>query len=574
MTRAAFVGMCIAMALQAQPPRDTRPPTSNAPAGTATIEGTVLSDEAQPKKLRRALVSLGGPALPAVRMEITDNEGHFRFTGLTAAQYALVAAKEGYAPRAYGSSRPVFTGRGAAPGPPNLSIREGESRSITMRLPRGAVIAGSVTDADGQPVPGSLVVVLNDRFDPVTGTRHLRAMDFSVADDRGVYRSFGLPAGQYVVYAQLSNFPSDVQEIKRTSSAARTLVPASIYYPSAPDGDRATRITVAAGEERAGIDIQVQYVPTATIRGFVSGGTGRPGGLVTLSRPNDPLAVSVFVGSASIAPDGQFTFTNVAPGRYQVRTQAAASPSASSGSADRQWMWGSADIAVDGEDVTNVGIHLVPTFTISGRIVFEGTTPAPAFPAMPLPASIFASTPSGVPPPAMQLLDGGKFSITGLTPGVYRPNPIGGPLRGLQTPIGPWWLKSIAVDGRELLDAPLELRQGSENGLVTFSDQASEVTGSVKDGSGAPVARGYVVIFSADRAHWFVNSRRVVAVAPDARGRYSIRNLPPGDYRAAVALDLDQGEWFDPDLLQSLLPGATPLTISGIEVKPLDLLLR
>jgi hypothetical protein len=157
---------------------------------------------------------------------------------------------------------------------------------------------------------------------------------------------------------------------------------------------------------------------------------------------------------------------------------------------------------------------------------------------MPLPASIFASTPTGVAPPAMQLLDGGKFSISGLTPGAYRPNTIGGPPRGLQTPIGPWWLKSIAVDGRELLDAPLELRQGSENGLVTFSDQASEVTGSVKDGSGTPVARGFVVIFSADRAHWFVNSRRVVAVAPDAHGRYSIRNLPPGDYRAAVALDL------------------------------------
>jgi hypothetical protein len=174
----------------------------------------------------------------------------------------------------------------------------------------------------------------------------------------------------------------------------------------------------------------------------------------------------------------------------------------------------------------------------------------------------------------MQLLDGGKFSSTGLTPGMYRPNAIGGSLRGLQTPIGPWWLKSIAVDGRELLDAPLDLQQGSENGLITFSDRASEIAGSVKDAAGEPGARGYVVIFSADRAHWFANSRRVVAVTPDAQGHYSIRNLPPGEYRAAVALDLEPGEWFDPDVLQSLVSSAAPLTIAGVETKTLDLVLR
>src|SRR5207302_2744154 len=105
-------------------------------------------------------------------------------------------------------------------------------------------------------------------------------------------------------------------------------------------------------------------------------------------------------------------------------------------------------------------------------------------------------------------------------------------------------------------------------------DRASEVVGSVKDAAGAPVTRGDVVIFSADRAHWFVSSRRVVAVAPAAGGRYSIRNLPPGEYRAAIALDLEQGEWFDPDVLQSLVPNAIPLTITGVETKTLDLVLR
>jgi hypothetical protein len=571
MTRAA-VGVCIALALQAQPPRDTPPPGSKATAGTASIEGVVLSDEAQPKKLRRALVALSGPALQGVRIEITDDQGHFRFAGLRAAQYGLAASKEPYASRFYGSSRAVSSGRGGPTGPLNLSVSDGETRSVTMRLPRGAVIAGSVTDSDGQPVPGTLVVAMADRFESATGVRRLRAMDIATTDDRGLYRIFGLPGGQYVVYVQAS-IAYDPQAVKRATSDSRTLVPASIYYPSTPDGDRATRITVAGGEERAGIDIQVQYVPTATVKGFVSGGAGPPGGTVTLSRPNDPQAASVFIGNAPIAPDGQFIFANVAPGRYQVRTQSVSS-TAPSGSGERTWMWGTADVVVDGDDVTNVGIQLMPTFTISGRVVFEGSTLAPPLASASLPSALFASMPSGVPAPAIQLLDGGKFSISGLTPGVYRPTTIGAPLRGLQTSIGPWWLKSMVVDGRELLDAPLDLQHGSENGVVTFSDRASEVTGSVKDAADASVTRGYVVIFSADRAHWFVNSRRVVAAAPDARGRYSIRNLPPGQYRAAPALDLELGEWFDPDVLQSLLATAVTVTISGNEAQSLDLILR
>ncbi len=569
--RGAFAAACCALIVQAQQPaRDTRP--AAATPASATIDGMVVTDEEQPKPLRRAIVTLSGGDVSGGRTAITDDNGRFQFDGLGAGQFGLAAIKEGYVPRAFGSSREVPRGRGAPQVPATLVLHAGEVRTITMRLPRGAVITGSVTDGGGQPVPGAIVIAFADRFEAATGARRLRLTEGATTDDRGEYRIFGLPAGQYLVYAQVTT-AFDAKVVKRTTSDTRSVVTANTYYPSTPDGARATRITVAAGEERAGIDIQAQYVQTAGVEGVVSGGNGSPNGVVTLLRSNEPMSASLLAGISSIGSDGQFTFSGVAPGRYELRTQSASTASPSGGSAERTWMWGSTDVVVDGEDVTNVGIQLMPTFTISGRIVFEGSTPPPPLGAMPLPASI-ASTMANRTPPALQLLEGGKFMMSGLTPGVYRPAAIGSPLRGLQVSIGPWWLKSIALDGRELLDAPLELRQASENALVTFSDRASEVTGSVKDASGAPVARGNVVIFSADRAHWFVNSRRVVAVAPGQNGRYSIRNLPPGEYRAAVAMDLEQGEWFDPDVLQRLLPDAFPFTIAGAEAKTLDLILR
>lgn len=41
-----------------------------------------------------------------------------------------------------------------------------------------------------------------------------------------------------------------------------------------------------------------------------------------------------------------------------------------------------------------------------------------------------------------------------------------------------------------------------------------------------------------------------------------------------ATVDLEQGEWFDPAVLQALLPSATAVTIAGVEKKPLDLIIR
>jgi hypothetical protein len=42
----------------------------------------------------------------------------------------------------------------------------------------------------------------------------------------------------------------------------------------------------------------------------------------------------------------------------------------------------------------------------------------------------------------------------------------------------------------------------------------------------------------------------------------------------ALAVDLEPGEWFDPDILQGLIATASPVTISGNEAKTVDLILR
>ena len=114
-------GFLLALVAQAPapPPPPPPPPTPVArdatPAvrmtvGTAVIAGTVLTDEATPRPLRRVTLSLnvaGGPSIS--RMTTTDDQGRFVFTKLGAGNYnALRATRPGYVAATY---RPETRGR-------------------------------------------------------------------------------------------------------------------------------------------------------------------------------------------------------------------------------------------------------------------------------------------------------------------------------------------------------------------------------------------------------------------------------------------------------------------------------
>lgn len=157
-------------------------------------------------------------------------------------------------------------------------------------------------------------------------------------------------------------------------------------------------------------------------------------------------------------------------------------------------------------------------------------------------------------------------------------------IRVQNSPTG-WMFKGATLDGRDVsdtpldldrdvLDAPLDLRQGAGDAVLTLTDQVSEVAGTVTDRLGNPAAAHYVVAFSTERSAWFFNSRRVAGVRPNPQGRYAIRNLPPGTYRIVASADIEQNEWFDPAVLDRLLPAAATITITGDEKKTHDLTIR
>lgn len=592
----AFVACALASS-EGQQPRDSRSPVTT---GTATIAGLVVDAE-DSRPLRRARVTISAAELEHARTIITADDGTFTFEGLGPGGYLVSAAKDGHVRMNFGALRPDRPGKRVVLG------RSADRARVTIALPRGSVITGTVLNAEGEPTPGVSVTVLVSQYDAVRGERRISPLPnaTAVTDDRGIYRVFGLAAGTYFVSAAArsailaarngnlqvqseSDIRAALDEVGAARTATRPGIPeppapinpavgpgkgvvlAPVFYPGTSVQTRAAPITLAAGEVRNGIDIDLEYVPTATIEGLV---TVPPGVRVQLLLADaDPSAAnpSARISRAGRAgDDGRFSFRAIPPGSYTITARGVRMNVRSSLSLADADLWGETGVIVAGDDISGIAVPLQPALTISGRLEFVSSRiAAPQLTGMRLPLpGIYVSSGGSVPLPPV-VVDGSTFSIAGIMPGTHR---FSSTPRGIRTPIGPWWLKSMTIDGKELLDSELEVNASADTALITFSDQASELSGIVRYADDTPLADGFVVVFSTNDEHWFHNSRRVAGARPSANGRYAVRNLPPGDYHVAVTTDLAPNEWFDPEVLRALQPSAATVRIRDNEVKAYDL---
>jgi hypothetical protein len=586
---ALLASALMAVPALAQQPRDG---ARRLVTGDGRVWGVVTTDAAEPKPLRRARVTLNGPDLIVGRTTLTNDDGVFSFDAVPPGSYTVGAVKEGYVAVNFGAKRPARPGTA-------IALRRGEVRRLDMAMPRGAAITGIVTDPDGQPAAGITVAALTWRYLGAGGERRLvpAGMTISPSDDRGVYRIFGLPAGEYLIAAQQRdpNAGADLKmlsasDIKRALADVRApaslsvsktpgpIVPprpapapapapaptdpprrvafAQIFYPGTAAVAQARRVSVNAGEERGSVDFQMDYVPAATVQGTVVVNAGNPqSAAIMLVQQNQSMFGEGPMRQSRALADGRFTFSGVPPGEYTVmaRFVPASGPNAP---VIPQAHWAMTDVVVNGQDIPDLVLAPQPGLIIQGRVAFEGSGMAPRLPAGRLSLPL-TSMPIGTFTPIVQPAPDGGFAVHGMQPGPFRT----GPLPGSRTPLGRWWLKSAILNGRDLLDEPLEFRNSEVDLVVTFSDRASELTGTVTDARSEPLST-VVIAFSTNRTSWFFNSRRIAAVRADAQGRYSIRNLPPGDYFVMQTDDLEQGEWFDPAVLERLIGDAAPIPVT------------
>jgi protocatechuate 3,4-dioxygenase beta subunit len=320
-----------------------------------SIKGRVVGDAGEPLSGVVVYASSRGFSQNAfgVREQhsaTTDDDGNFSIGSLDPGLYGLSASIP-----AYVSESDPATGNAAE------IYRPGDT--ATVRLVKGGVITGSVTDAQGQPLVAAPVRAFRVR--DLDGHTTDAPYNFTLdgrTDDRGVYRIYGLRPGVYVVMAG-GNVPSPFGLVSAYADAPT-------FYPSSTR-DTAAEVTVRAGQDTAGVDIHFREDQQGhRVTGRVEGVSGQGQVAASVSLVYAPSGIQA--GNAFVmpnSPDHSFSLDAVPDGDYDVQAVMGSRDGIVSTSAPQR-------VSVRGADVTGLRLTLAPLASVAGTLVVEPATDA------------------------------------------------------------------------------------------------------------------------------------------------------------------------------------------------------
>ena len=576
-TGAGCAGLLMTVAaLSAQAPaRDQQ--ALQPPSGTGGIAGVVREPDGTP--VRRAKVSVSGD-MRLERSVLSDDDGRFSFSELPSGRFTVTAETPGYPRMSHGATLPFRSGAG-------IFLSEGQALTdIAIPLARGAVLTGTVYDQHGEPMPGVGVMAWEIRTS-LGGERTLDApatgSEWANTDERGMYRIYGLPPGKYTLgtYWAYHGQGFDVRTLTAGEiNAAFSSVPSgpppsavpgdttrynfsAVFTPGVTDPLSATTYTLVPGDERSGVDLRMQFVPMGSVEVIVTGRDGAPapaGTRTTLTRRGPVPALNT--SQVSGTNGGIYRSSSLTPTNYTFLAQVRATPGSPA-------FWARQDFTLAAGQPLKLAVTLQPALMVTATARFAS---ANAEPPKDLSRLIFGLRSVGGGPAAeteVIVSASGQANITGVIPGRYTlaasvpPGIAGG---------ATWTVAAVAINGEEVTDKAFDVTASGIGPLdVVFTDQVSELSGTISSPSGGPATDYFVIAIPADRAYWLPFSRRIVSTRPDGAGRYVFRGLPPGDYRMALTTDLVPRDLQDPAALERLLATSAPFTLRAGEKQALDL---
>ena len=539
------------------------PPASLFPPGTGSISGTVTAVETG-KPIAHAAVEIviygkpGGQLISSLfRQVATDANGKFTFPDLPEGRYEIAAQAPQYLRMQYGQTEPGPAGLNNQAVPIVLADKQAFTNA-DFALTHFRAIEGQVTDEFGDPVPNVAIVPAAYIF--AAGQRRLVPANGSFdagppkpTDDQGRFRLAGLAPGDYYVVALAGAFASP--------NAAGGF--AITYFPGTTDASVARMVTVTPTDDVKNVAFTLVPSRTFDVNGTLIDPSGKPfmNGTMMLMPSSKRAALYTVLRGVS-REGGRFSFANVPPGEYVLQ---AFGPAIGQGGNLAASAFGYLNVKVGQDsDTSNVTVRIPPPRTLRGHISFEDdpTTPKPP----PGNVAIIArqtevdSAPAGGGPAPFTVHDDWTFEVNGMSG--FRVMSIGAP---------GWLLKSVKVDGQDVTDTPLDLREQDVNGVeLVLTTKTSTVTGTVEPAKDKKLSDYNLLVFSTDDTRWTSWSRYVAYTRANPRGTFVIRGLPAGIYYAALIGSASNGEWQNPEFLRAIVNSgdATSITVTeGGETK-------
>jgi len=554
-----------------QGPQPTPPPSNTPPEKRCVIEGRVTSVQTG-EALKKATVHLTlsrSPSMWPDAMEFGNGasrsqgysatsagDGTFRIDGIEPGDYELSGERNGYLRTEYGAKGPMQSGL-------VLTLRPGQQvTNVILKLNPQAVISGKVLDEDGDPVPRTWVQVFKRSWQ--RGKREVLPHGGANVNDLGEFRLANLSPGKYFLCASMMNFTRSNEEAAPPGKP--DVRPIRTCLPNATTLEAATPIDIAAGQDLSGLDIRLRSADTYHVRGKIVGDLREGDGpnLALFLAPRDEDMLFFGTNQTSMNKDRTFDMPGVVPGSYTLHVFFMS---------ENFRVAAHELIDVGQGDVNDVVVTIAPGGSLHGQVRLEGMPQAGVNAVNLANVSVYLSPAESIamfgPTPRATSKSDGTFVLDDFSAGKYyvRTN----------APAGAY-VKSVRFGQQEILGKELDLSQTISGDLeIIFRSGTAEVDGTVQladragsSSTGQPAsAPATLIVLIPDVLN--ADGYGISYGSANQLSSFTIKNVPPGRYRACALESAKRDDVEDPQVLKQLESRGTEVELKENDHKQIQL---
>ena len=474
----------------------------------------------------------------------TDADGNFLLENLPAGSYYLRAEIPGFVfPNEKDAGRFGYEGK-------QIVLEAGENLENTdLKLVRGAVITGHLTDGEGKPLISEQIKleIFNEKDKKYV--RHYVGDGQGLTDDLGIYRFYGLKAGKYRISFGLDAKKGGVNETNGTTKKSYYSL---IYYPSVSTEKDAKIVELNVGDVAENIDLRTGKKGQAfNISGkLINEETGKPfekSKAFAFAVPTEEEAGFGY-SNDSVKEDGSFELKGFLPGKYLLKIRFFP---------ETEFFTPSTDIEITDKNLTNLKIYAKKGLSISGIVRFENRSPT-NIPINLQSVSLlmngeqFNLAKSFTSWRQTQIEADGKFRFAALQPGEVK-FVLNNGILGLK-------VAKIEKDGVPFEKINLVEGQSIKDLLVTIRYGTNRLQGEIRFSEGEVPSDSELRLIATPTERGRLDKAFAIA---DERGKFLLEGLTPEQYDVKVVIAKKSEEWDEP--FGKILAQTRVLLVSGVD---------
>jgi len=469
---------------------------------------------------------------------------------------------------------------------------------VQMSLVPGGTINGRITDASGKALANVPVGVVRKMYR--SGVPSLDLIDGKETDDRGAYRVFRLPPGDYLVVA-LQGHPATTGTPAPLPATPMTV---TTFYPSAVDVGTAVPVSVKGGDDLAGFDITVRseltrsvsgrvtsMLPRGSEVGAINGAVRQPLAVIALLPRDGTMIPDLVSGNITAAADGAFVVRGLLPGSYDLIARLPAplgwGPQNGPERATNPWAFGRVPVEIGGADVDNVSVVVHQGVDVTGRVTVDGQGVPAAVRVTLQPddnAALYNSYFGTISNWAPFLAADGSFTFPLMPEAHYRfhvvltTGPTRAPVANAQGQMPPTpvplppngYVADVQLGGRSVYDEGLTVGTDPIAGVeVIVKSDGGTIEGTVSGADKKPLTgRSVVLVPELARRKNFALFR---ATASDEQGGFRLTRVPPGNYKLFAWDSVVPGAYESAEFLQRYESRGVDVKVSAAGSLRMDL---